>query len=119
MTRTRREACSYAEAAALLGDKTQVKLYNNTWLKEVDVDDKQRPIYGVILHRTCVVQIRPDGTYKLNSGGWETVTTKDKINTYSPARIWTNRGQWFIEDGRRFFDGIVVNQQGEVLIDAS
>lgn len=54
--------------------------------------------YAVRFHATDVVLIHPDGTYTLNSGGWMTLTTKDRIESSSPARIsgkvasgWTGR----------------------------
>jgi hypothetical protein len=66
------------------------KLQNNTYLVERGSD------YAVRLHNTDVVTIHADGTYTLNTGGWETVTTKDRINGYGPARVYSQRGTWAV-----------------------
>jgi hypothetical protein len=48
------------------------------------------------LHHTDIVVKHLDGTYTLNSGGWRTSTTKERLNTYSPARIYQDKGEWFL-----------------------
>ena len=71
------------------------------------------------LHGTDVVRRLPDGSAILNSNGWRTVTTKDRMNANMPAgaHLYSERGQWWISDcqwGREkrvaFFDGIQVPQ---------
>jgi hypothetical protein len=72
------------------------------------------------LHQTDIVTHDPvTDIYTLHSGGWKTPTTKDRINAYSPARVWANKGQWFVgggwqatEDAVPFFDGIRVDGNG-------
>jgi hypothetical protein len=76
--------------------------------------------YAVFLHQTAVVVIKPDGTYRLNSGGWRTVTTKDRINLYSPASLFQSKGIWYLSrqpDSSRciFTDGMVVDSNGFVV----
>src|SRR5262249_27597834 len=61
-------------------------LENNTRLIRCGDD------YAVVLHSTAVVTIHQDGTYTLRTGGWRTVTTKDRINKYSPARVYSTNG---------------------------
>lgn len=55
--------------------------------------------YAVKLHDTDVVTIHEDGTYTYNSGGWQTLTTKERINRYSPLRLYQERGIWKVADG--------------------
>lgn len=52
--------------------------------------------YAIQLHATRVVVIWPDGTYTLDSGGWFTPTTLNRMRTYSPARVSgsTRSGWW-------------------------
>lgn len=57
------------------------------------------------LHLTDVVTFTPKGTIILNSGGWKTLTTKDRINKYSGLIVRQIKGQWFIGDVL-FYDGI-------------
>lgn len=82
-------------AARALHDKARDKyagkpLANNTRL--VQRGDN----YAVKLHATDVVTIRPDSTYVLNTGGWYTVTTKDRINDFGPARVYSANGVWCV-----------------------
>ena len=54
---------------------------------------------GAIVYRhhfTDVVTLCPDGSEILNSGGWRTVTTKDRINRFSHARVRQRKGEWFV-----------------------
>jgi len=55
--------------------------------------------YAIQLHDTDVVTLRPDGAIVLDSGNWQTVTTKDRINNYSSARLHQTKGQWYVEHG--------------------
>ena len=66
---------------------------NNTrveWL-----DDEMTSI-GILLHNTYIVKYFIDGTIKFNSGGWKTVTTKDRMNRFSPYYVWSERHIWYI-----------------------
>lgn len=64
------------------------KIQNNTHVVYAEVEGV--PCVGIRLHSTVVVAYLPDGTTVLNSGGWHTVTTQDRINTYSPALVGTD-----------------------------
>lgn len=88
------------------------KLANNTRL--LDRGDH----FAVRLHDTDVVCIYPDH-HELHTGGWLTSTTKDRINTYSSARVYSERGEWWVWNHRsharwRFFEGIQVDLDGNV-----
>lgn len=67
------------------------------------------------LHHTDIVQKHPDGTFTLNSGGWRTSTTKERINSYSPARLFQAKGEWFLSGHVTFIDGMTVDAQGTPL----
>ena len=70
------------------------------------------------LHDTNIIAFRPDGSIKLNSGGWRTVTTKDRINQHCKSiRIWSYKGVWILGvDGRKyvFADGMIIQHEGTV-----
>lgn len=83
---------------------------NNTRLVKVDANT-----LGVRLHNTIVVEIHNNGTYTLRHAGWRTNTTKDRINKYSPARLYQKGFEWYMPDGMPFFDGIKVDETGNVL----
>lgn len=71
---------------------------------------------AVVYRGTAVVTFKPDGAVVLNSGGWETATTKSRINQYipDPWRVWQEDWTWYVGDPRSdeeqqvFFDGCVV-----------
>lgn len=67
---------------------------------------------AITLHSTDVVTIHEDGTYTLRTGGWQTVTTKDRINQYSPVRVYQRNYEWFVKlNGKEypFMEGMVVS----------
>lgn len=68
--------------------------------------------YAVRLHKTDVVTIQPDDTYILDTGGWDTVTTKERLNRFSPAWVRSHKGEWQLGDGSPFRDGVVVDHTG-------
>lgn len=98
------------------------RLGNNTYLRKLDEDT-----FAISLHQTdVIVTLKQNGEtiYRLNSGGYQTVTTKDRLNTYSPARIYQKRGVWYVNedfyatDGKNdvlYFDGIEIDKQGRVI----
>jgi hypothetical protein len=47
-------------------------------------------------HATDVITLHADGTYTLDTGGWNTVTTLRRLNDYSPARVYSDRGQLYV-----------------------
>jgi len=72
-------------------DKTNgYRLGNNTRLQQ------RGRAFAVRYYDTDVVMIRPDNTYRLNSDKWYTVTTKERINRFSPCRLSQTHGMWHI-----------------------
>lgn len=100
---------SYEEGLEKLKGKDQKKLENNTWLVKLN-----KTTLGVKLHDTVVVYIFKSGVYQLNTGGWQTATTKDRINRYGPATVFQKNNIWYVGDGI-FEDGVRVNAEGKVL----
>jgi hypothetical protein len=66
--------------------------------------------------RTDVVTILADGKRILRSGGWETVTTKERINRFANCRLYQRRHVWYIDarDGKpvEFADGMTIDADG-------
>lgn len=102
---------TFEQAAQLFASarKGYKPLENNT--KLVKVDDNT---FGVKLHATNVVLIHRDGTYTLNTGGWQTVTTKDRLNKYSPASVYQKNRLWYVADGHRFAEGMKIDAHGNL-----
>ena len=92
-------------SAKLTGRNIQSrKLTNHTTLRRVDSDN-----IAIQLHATDVVTYPSDGRIVFNSGGWKTSTTKERMNSFSPARVSQTAGSWNISidgKGANFADGI-------------
>ncbi len=87
----------------------QKKVANNTYLYQKNDDT-----LAVKLYATDVVLIHKDGTYTLNSGHYQTLTTKTRINDFSPANIYQKKYVWYVGDNIKFKDGIKIDQTGKV-----
>lgn len=101
---------THSEAVTMVRGKRNAnrrKVGNNTYA-EILHDNS----VGIMLHSTYVVKIHPDDTYTLQTGGWQTVTTKDRINQYSPVRVYQRKYEWFVKvNGKEypFMEGMVVS----------
>ena len=107
---------TYSQALLKLGNKENKKVANNTYLVK-----NTNGTIGVKLHGTQVVVILPGNTFSLYSGGYRTVTTKQRINAFSPARVYQERGRWFVTVSPEnphisdFYEGITVDEKGEII----
>ena len=112
----------------LLDEQLQGKCFrsrkreNNTSLIRNDPDQ----YIAVRLHNTEIVRWYKDGSIVLNSGGWNTVTTRARIRTYILPDYtikYTDKvtGAWMVESRRRpeekarFFDGMDLSRWGELV----
>ena len=82
-----------ADAALQGRNSARRKLANNTYLER-----REGGTIAVKLHETDVVTYHQDESLVLNSGGWLTVTTKDRMNQYGPVghRVYSVRGVWYV-----------------------
>lgn len=71
---------TYAQLNLLLvgRNKDKKKLANNTYAERRDVG------IAIRLHQTDILTFYPCGSVVVKTGGWETVTTKGRINRYLP-----------------------------------
>lgn len=83
---------SWDECRAIFATKRR-KLANNTYLEEAEDG-----AFAIRLHSTRIVTFYESGRIKLDTGGWRTVTTKDRINRCLPRgwRVWQRDFDWFI-----------------------
>lgn len=72
-------------------DKHSRPLANNT-----RVERRGSDCIAIRLHATDVVSYMRDGRVILNTGGWRTNTTKDRINGYSPANVYAVDAIWYV-----------------------
>lgn len=105
----------YAKAAAML--RTARRMEDG---KPIDRNTRlfQRADHvAVRLHNTDIILFYPDGRVTLNTGGWKTVTTKDRINNFAPFNVWSKRGTWFTKvkgTDIPFADGMTISASGNV-----
>jgi hypothetical protein len=72
-------------------------------------------------HHTDIITFNKDKSITLNSGGWKTLTTKERINAYSPIRIYQENKVWYVSGNlsdkgvsHTFKDGVTVYPNGRV-----
>jgi len=95
---------SYIKALSMAQGRKR-KLANNTYLNPLGPIEHGTP-FGIKLHATDVVIFHADGRVELNSGGWRTVTTKERINRYLPApwNLYQDKGIWYLTEGNYWAD---------------
>jgi len=87
------------------------KVGNNTF--EYECDDERR----IRLHHTDIVTYKANGNIVLNTGGWQTVTTKDRINKEGFC-IWQEKRVWYLSHGGETYiyqDGMTLKPDGSVI----
>lgn len=67
---------------------------------------------AIRLHQTDIVTFFENDDIRLDSGGWLTVTTKERLNRYTKAGISQRAGVWYMSDGSLFYDGIIIRGDG-------
>lgn len=82
---------TYDEANLFLSGKGERKIENNTWIVRIGGDS-----IGVKLHSTYVVIYYANGFIRLNSGGWRTSTTKNRIRHYADVRLYQKDFEWYL-----------------------
>lgn len=97
---THREALKLVHGST---NRMQRKVANNTYAR---IEQNGDVVFR--LHSTDIVTIHPDNTATLKNGGWNSSTTKERINRYSPSKVYQKNWQWFLTDGRPFQEGMLV-----------
>lgn len=135
---------SYAEAQQGYNDRLAkgtlargIRLGNNTYLTWENCAPHTPQWFGVRLYDTDVVVFHADGRIELDSGGWNTVTTKSRMNAcLADYSVYSNRKVWYVEplrdysqivlpvptkclklrkvygEARKFKDGFIIHPEG-------
>lgn len=72
------------------------------------------------LHSTDIMVWSADGkTVKLYTGGWQTITTKERLNRFAPGvgRIYQDKGVWYIARDVVFYEGIELDATTGAIMD--
>ena len=77
--------------AALGVAPVKARLAGRNTLDYTDADGVRR----IRLHETDILTLRPDGGFVVDTGGWNTHTTRDRLNVFLPADyyVFTERGR--------------------------
>lgn len=98
---------NHTQATQLVLGKTnrgQRKVGNNTYAF-IETDGT----VAIELHGTKVVRFLTNGLIQLNTGGWQTSTTKDRINKFTNAGVYQKNHEWFLRDGTPFEDKMLIS----------
>ena len=90
------------------GNATAKKIKGNTYkIDGIDYD-------AIRFHDTDILTFKADNV-TLNSGGWLTKTTKDRLNEYLPSGVYIQQKdfKWYVIDSRDntkkdFYDGMII-----------
>lgn len=122
---------SFAGAAAVLKKRDTKKVANNTY-----VERRHDPeVLSLLYHRTHIIHWHVNGSITLNTGGWQTYSTKERLNSFTPngmwqgdqwvgfaIQVWQQLGAWYVsirtESGLRrvvdYQDNMVISPRGQV-----
>ena len=85
------------------------KLANNTYAR------KEGENIVIRLHNTDIAVFLPNGNVVLKTGGWQSSTTKSRINKFTQASIYQKNNVWYFNDGSVFYEGVSVRPDGSVV----
>ena len=91
---------TYQSALDKLGNKTKVGLAGHTTLEKREDD-----AVAVKLYDTDIITWQKNGHIILNSGGYKTVTTADRIRSflgYNIVNQWSLNNSWYVSDCTRY-----------------
>lgn len=99
-----RQPKTWEDADTLLGDRDSMKIGNNTWLHRSYVGDSEDIL--VRLHSTYIIRYwGPNSSnpkhVTLHSGGYRTVTTKQRMNLLTNVRVTQENYEWFVTEPRK------------------
>ena len=96
-------------------NKNYRRIANNTYV------EKEKNLISIRLHETKIITYYSDGKIKLNSGGWKTVTTKQRLNNFTNFAIYQEKSTWYFcitnneKENRYYFkDNMEIDKVGNV-----
>lgn len=108
----------FQQALNFLDGKQRRKFARNTYFERLSQD-----CIGVLGHQTYIVKIYANQTVELDTGGWNTWFTRNRMNRvlgmlfngWKP-RTFTTKGTMFLTEGRgtriEYFDNLLLNAAG-------
>lgn len=103
---------TYENALAFL-NKGRSKTFRRLSGRSSDMRKLDNGDIAIRYHNTDVVTLHADNSATLNSDGYQTATTKARINEYAPGRgISQRNGVWYMSDGSLYYDGMTIDADG-------
>lgn len=112
-TPTATEPTTYTSALEVLKGRQSRKIGNNTYLQVRDDST-----IAVKYHETDIVTYRSDSSITLDSDGWQTYTTKERMHRYTPFRVSQSQSEWTVTTDcgeYAYADGITFYSDGTLL----
>jgi len=116
LPRTYTEARDAFERADKRRGRARGKVAHNTYLERFLRPGDLEAVYAVRLHRTRIVQFHPDGSIVLDTGGWQTPTTRDRMNRCG-LNVYMSSGVAIVRHGGTehvYRDGMRLHPDGSV-----
>lgn len=112
----------YQSLADYLGEKDKKYIKRSEMKTWVERSGDHLTIW---MNKTAIMEYYPDGSVELKTGGWQTSTTKLRLNEYIPKpwRIYQDKGVWWLsninyytKEGNKymFAEGITIHPDGSV-----
>lgn len=105
------ESCRHLVDNKRYNPVTGVKIAHNTHL----FYDPANSRYLITLHGNTILAVHYDDSHSLYDGGFQSVTTKQRLNALSHCGVYQRAHQWYVPTSIgdvRFVDGIRVNTDG-------
>lgn len=84
---------TYSEAQSFLGTRTSKVIQGKKATKVIRLSKDE---IALVYHKTNVVTWNKNGDVTLDSGGYDTSTTKSRMNAGSHFYIYQSRHKWFV-----------------------
>lgn len=82
---------TFAKAKTTLGKRSSKKIGNNTYLQS-----NHDGTIGIRFHSTEIVMLFEDGTIEFDNGGYRSMTTKERLNAFTPFSFEQKKHEWFV-----------------------
>jgi len=121
MARFKATVTSYEDARQFWESNKNPEIAYNTRIGKLVLPNTEEEVFALIYHTSVVVVWYEDRRVMLNTEGWQTLTTKQRIQESLPPgfSIWQKNHEWFVggPGGRthKYRDGMVLNPEtGEI-----
>jgi len=107
----------YGSLSNIIDGRESKIIGNNTIVHRLDDDT-----VAIKYHSTNILKINSNNVVTISTGGWETITTKDRLNQFLSCRgfgIFQKKGTWYIRGNDKTFeyeDGIKISANGDLII---